>query len=206
MNHGELKTRVTQYLEAGDTTFLANLPQFIRMAEDEIYRKVDIGDLSRTEPFTFPIGQELVNLSSDFLSLNYLSVTVGAERRMMLVKDQAFLREFSTPGETGVPRFFTVYSESQIMIAPPADATYTGEISYLFNPTSLADLPDDGTTWLSRNAEQALLFGTMVQGYVYLKGDQDVISAYQDKYMAAVTQLEQIIEDNNKRDTFRRPS
>ncbi len=80
------------------------------------------------------------------------------------------------------------------------------ELHYFYIPTSLASMDDNGTTWLSENAENAMLFGTIMQGYIYLKGDQDVIAMYKAQYDAAISDLVVIAEGRVQKDTFKEPN
>jgi hypothetical protein len=78
-------------------------------------------------------------------------------------------------------------------------------MNYYYEPPSITTGPDNGSTWISNEGENALLFGTILQGYIYLKGDQDVIKMYQDKFAQAINDLKTIAEGRNRKDTYRRP-
>jgi|SRR6478609_10722842 len=205
MNKGEVVTYCQQYLECSEATFVANIDQFIRMAEDDINRQVQLQELMETSTAVLSVGDQYLSLPNDFLSIYSLAVIVGGEYRMMMSKDHSFMREvYADPTDTGVPRFYAFFNESALILGPPSDQAYTVELNYFFEPTSLADGNDTATSWLSINAEQALLFGTILQGYIYLKGDQDVIAAYTNQYQAALAALKIIAEGRNRKDSYRK--
>lgn len=205
MNKLQVKTYVQQYLECEESTFVANIDQFIRMAEDDINRQVQLQELMETSTAALNIGDQFLALPDDFLSIYSLAVIVNGEYRMMLSKDHSYIREvYADPTDTGVPRFYAFFDEGALMLGPPPDQNYSVELNYFFEPASLAAGGDTSTTWLSVNGEQALLFGTILQGYIYLKGDQDVIQSYTNQYQAAIASLKIIAEGRNRKDSYRK--
>lgn len=206
MNYGQLRTAVQQYLECTEATFNANFPQFVRLCEEDVYRQIQLPDLIVTSLSNVVSGNQYVPLPDDFLSPYYLAVQLPTgEWQMMLSKDHSFIREcYPVVSLTGVPRFFAVFDESAMIIGPTPDANYPIELNYFNFPPSLSAGADAGTTWLSENAENALLFGTIVQGYTYLKGDQDIIKQYTDQYTSALSQLKVIAEGRDRKDSYRK--
>jgi hypothetical protein len=61
---------------------------------------------------------------------------------------------------------------------------------------------DTGTSWLGENAETALLYGSLVEAYTYLKGDADMQQLYTTRYNEAMAQLFGI-DIRSKRDDYR---
>lgn len=206
MNKGQLVELVQQYLESSETSFVDNIDRFIRAAEEDIFRQVQLPDLMQTSTTQFIAGNLFLPLPSDFLAPYSVGVWVDGAIQMMTSKDHSFIREVFGDGGTGVPRYYAVYNDSNFMIGPTPDDAYTVEMNYFYEPASLADGDDDDTSWLSINAENALLFGTIIQGYIYLKGDQDVAQQYQAQYDTALSALKVLAEGRNRKDTYRRPN
>ena len=205
MNYGELKTLVQEYLECEEATFVANIDQFVKLAEEDIFRQVQLQDLMETSTATLTVGDQYLALPTDFLSIYSLAVIVSGSYQMLLSKDHSFMREvYSDTSVTGVPRFYAFFDEATLMLGPVPGSGYTVELNYFYEPASLSAGADSGTTWLSENAEQALLFGTVLQGYIYLKGDQDVIAGYQNQYQSALAALKIIAEGRNRKDSYRK--
>ena len=46
-----------------------------------------------------------------------------------------------------------------------------------------------GTSWLGDNFDTVLLYGALVEAYMFMKGDQDMLTAYTQKYNEALTLL-----------------
>lgn len=206
MNYGELKTLVQQYLECEETTFNTNIGMFTRLAEEDIYRLVQIPDLVQTSTSNCINGTPYIPLPADFLSQYYMAIiNSDGMYKMLLSKDHTFIREtYPNPSDIGEPRFFAVFNENAMILGPTPDQDYKIELNYFYFPPSLSDGGDAGITWLSENAEQCILFGTIIQGYIYLKGDQDVMKGYQDRYQSALAELKVIAEGRDRKDSYRK--
>jgi hypothetical protein len=206
MTKEELVDLVKQFLESDETTFVDNIDQFIRLCEDEIYREVQLPDLRKlnSPAITTTASTRYINIPDDYLSAYYMAVLDSGQYYPLLSKDESFMREvYGSTTATGRPRFFAQLDDAQFILGPTPDAVYTVELEYFYKPDSLADGSDTGTTWLSEKAEGALLYGTILQGYIYLKGEQDVIASYKDKYAQAVADLKLIAEGRDRKDSFR---
>ena len=55
--------------------------------------------------------------------------------------------------------------------------------SYFYNPASITSGSDSGTTWLSENAELSMLYGSLLECYTYMKGEPDLISLYNSRFI-----------------------
>jgi hypothetical protein len=204
MNKGQLVALVQEYLESSETSFVANIDRFIRNAEEDIFRQVQLPDLMQTSTTQFIPGDIFLTLPADFLAPYSVGVWVDGRIEMMLSKDHSFIREVFGGEPQGIPRYYAVYNDSTFMIGPTPDEDYLVEMNYFYEPASLADGSDTDTSWLSINAENALLFGTIIQGYIYLKGDQDVAQQYLAQYETALAALKILAEGRNRKDTYRK--
>ena len=62
---------------------------------------------------------------------------------------------------------------------------------------------DAGTSWLGDNFDSVLLYGSLLEAYTFMKGEQDVIAAYQKRYDEAMAMLKQLGEGKNRQDMYR---
>ena len=89
------------------------------------------------------------------------------------------------------------------MIAPTPNASYTGELHYYYRPQSLTAGADSGTTWLSINAEIALLYASLIEAYTFMKGEQDMMVLYNQKFQEALVGIKMLGEAKEVTDEFR---
>jgi len=200
MNYTELSTAIQDFAENYEATFLTHIPDFVRQAEEGILRAVRIPELRKVVTNAATSGSPYYARPSDFLSPISMSVADGTGDYVILrQKDATFIREAypSPTTDTGVPKFYGVYSgdvfsggsetdSGDFILGPTPDSNYSITLEYYYDPVSIVT---SSTSWLGDNAETALLYGSLLHAYVFMKGDQDVMSAYKAAYDAALADL-----------------
>ena len=78
------------------------------------------------------------------------------------------------------------------------------ELHYYYRPASLTAGADGGTTWLSENAPNALLYGSLVEAYIYMKGEQDIMQMYEKQFGEALARIKDLAEARENSDAYRR--
>jgi len=208
MTYAELTQAIQDYLESYEPTLVANIPNFVRQTEERIYRSVMIPELRKNVTGSIASGSKYVARPTDFLSVFSLAVIDADGNYTYLIdKDVNFMREaYPNPSTTGLPKYYAqfdgdgpVSTYGTFIVGPSANATYTIELHYFYEPPSIVDT---GTSWLGDNAETALLYGCLVEAYTYLKGDADLMGIYQKRYMDALANLG-MIDVRSKRDDYR---
>jgi hypothetical protein len=208
MTYAELTQAIQDYLESYEPTLVDNIPNFVRQTEERIYRSVMIPELRKNVTGTVASGSQYVARPTDFLSVFSLAVIDADGNYTYLIdKDVNFMREaYPNPTTTGLPKYYAqfdgdgpVSTYGTFIVGPSANATYTIELHYFYEPPSIVDT---GTSWLGDNAETALLYGCLVEAYTYLKGDADLMGTYQKRYMDALSNLG-MIDVRSKRDDYR---
>lgn len=77
------------------------------------------------------------------------------------------------------------------------------ELHYYYRPASLTAGADNEYTWLSKNATNALLYGSLIEAYIYMKGEQDVISMYDGRFQESLSRLKDLAEARENDDAYR---
>jgi len=60
-----------------------------------------------------------------------------------------------------------------------------------------------GTSWLGDNYDPVLLYGAMREAMLFMKGEQDLVKYYEDKYMEAMSQLNRLGTGLERGDAYR---
>jgi hypothetical protein len=199
-----LKQAIQDYTENTETTFVNNLSRFIQNAEERLYRTLQIPSLRRVVDSTLVNGQRFLNKPADFQYIYSIAVKeADGDYVFLLDKDSNFLREaFPNTSTTGFPQYYANHSDEHFMLAPTPNSTYAVQLHYAHDPTSITT-SSDGTSWLGTNAEVPLLYGSLIEANIFMKGDADVTQMYENKYQEAIALLAQQTEGRLKRDSYR---
>ena len=186
-----LKTAIEDYTENTETTFVNNLSLFIRAAEERILKNVQLSFFRKNVTANFSASDQFLAIPSDFLAPFSLSFTDSSSNKNFLdFKDVNYLQEFTpNPATTGTPRYYAVFDVSNFIIAPTPASALAVELHYYYRPGSLTAGGDSGTTWLSENAELALLYGSLYEAYTFMKGEADVLQNYNNRFIESITAL-----------------
>ena len=200
-----LKTAIQNYTDNTETTFVATLDNFIKTVEDRILTSVDLEYFRKNATASMTSSNQYLAVPSDFLSSFSISIINSSSKEFLLQKDVNFVQEFNpNSSTTGTPRYYARFDNSNFIVAPTPDANYVTEVHYYYRPTSLTAGSDSGTTWLSENAENALLYGSLVECYTYMKGEQDVMAMYEKRFAESLSRLKDFGEARENADAFRR--
>ena len=209
MNYAALVSAVSSYTENTFPTVDMNV--FITQAEKRIYNAVQIPSLRKNVTGSTTASNKYLQCPTDFLStfsLAAINPTTGAYT-FLLNKDVNFIREaYPKPTSTGAPKYYAIFgprsdneAELTFILGPTPDAVYSTELHYFYYPTSITASPY--TSWLGDNYDPALLYGTLVEAYTYMKGEQDMVLLYNTKFGEALTQLKRLGDGLERQDAYR---
>ena len=126
----------------------------------------------------------------------------------LLDKDVNFIREvYPNPASTAEPKYYAIFgpqsanvNELSFILGPTPDQTYKVELHYYYYPESIVTA---GTSWLGENFDSALLYGSLVEAYTFMKGEQDMMVLYDTKYKEAMALLKNLGDGKQRMDTYR---
>jgi hypothetical protein len=201
----ELQQAIQDYTENNETTFVNNLPVFIRLAEERILKSVQLNLFQKNVSGTMSSGVQYLTCPTDFLAPMSLSFTNSDSNEVFLLfKDLDYVQTYTpNPTTTGAPIYYAQFDVDNFLLGPTPNANYTTVLHYLYRPNSLTAGASSGTTWLSENAEIALLYGSLIEAYVFMKGEQDVLSAYNARFGEALSRLKNFGEALEVSDEYR---
>jgi hypothetical protein len=204
MTYGELKQAIQDYTENDETTFVNNLPLFIRLAEERILKSVQLNLFQKNQFGTMTTGNQYLAAPSDFLAPFSLSIDVSGDAEFLLFKDLDFVQTYTPdPTTTGQPKYYAQFDVDNFILAPTPNANYTVDIHYLYRPASVTAGADSGTSWLSTNAEIALLYASLIEAYTFMKGDPNLMQMYNQRYMEGISRLKNLGEAQETIDEYR---
>ncbi len=209
MNYTQLKAAIIAYTENQDAAFEAEVPVFVKQTEQRVYNSVQFPSLRKNVTGSTTLNNKYLACPNDFLAPYSLAVidATGAYE-YLLNKDVNFIRQaYPTPTSTGLPKYYALFgtqtndpNELSFILGPTPAASYGVELHYFYYPESIVDA---GTSWLGDNFDSVLLYGSLVEAYTYMKGEQDMLTLYNQKFMEALALAKRLGDGMERQDAYR---
>tara|TARA_R110000796_G_C14492258_1_gene427896 strand:+ start:492 stop:1145 length:654 start_codon:yes stop_codon:yes gene_type:complete len=204
--YDQLKAAIQAYTDNDETTFIANLPTFIKMAEERILKSVQLSLFRKNSTAVTTANYKYLPVPSDYLAPFSLSMEgTNGDKAFVEFKDPSFVQTYTPDSTTsGAPKYYAVFDLNYFILGPTPDVGYTAELHYFYRPVSITDsAAGTDTTWLSKNAELTLLYGSLVEAYLFMKGEQDMMAYYDKRFTESLTGLKLLGEAKEPTDEYR---
>jgi len=202
LNYAQLVVQIQDYTENTFTT--TDINNFIQQAEQRIYNTVQLPALRKNVTGTLSIGNKYLTMPTDWLATFSLAViSTSNEYLYLLNKDVNFIRQSFPDTDSdfyGEPQYYAVFDNATFIVGPTPDANYSAELHYFYYPESIVTA---GTSWVGTNFSSALLYGSLLEAYTYMKGEKDVLDNYRNRYDEAMLLLKQLGDGKNRQDSYR---
>jgi len=214
MNYAALSAAIQAYTENTEADFVANIPVFVTQAEQRIYNSVQFPSIRKNVTGVTTLNNKYLQCPLDFLAVYSMAVIDAAgSYEYLLNKDVNFIRQaYPVPTDTGIPRYYalfgpavsgsTISDELSFILGPTPDSTYSVELHYYYYPESIT-VAADGQTWLGDNFDTVLLYASLVEAYTYMKGEADMMTLYNQKFMEALALAKRLGDGMERQDAYR---
>lgn len=201
MNYTTLSTAIQDYCENQESSFVANIPTFVQLAEQRIYNSVQVLSERKNSLGNMTTGNPYLTLPADWLATFSVAVISSNVYYFLLNKDVEFIREaYTNPTVLAMPTHYAQFDKDTLILGPTPDVNYVVELHYFGYPTSIVTA---NTSWLGDNFDNVLLYGSLREAYLYMKGEPDIIAEYEKKYQEGLMLLKNLAEGKNRMDTYR---
>jgi len=210
MNYTELVNAIASYTENQFAT--ADMNTFITQAEQRIYNTIQFPSLRKNVTGTTSANNQYLTCPTDFLSAYSIAVypVGGGAYSYLLNKDVNFIREaYPDPAYVGIPKYYalfgpdyTIPTDLTFILGPTPDIAYKVELHYFFYPESIT-VAANGTTWLGEHFDTVLLYGSLVEAYTFMKGEDDMMKLYDGKYKEALLLAKRLGDGLERSDAYR---
>jgi hypothetical protein len=170
MTYDSLTSSVLQYLERSDVAVVNAIPTFITLCEFEIAQNIKTLGQMEVVDSTMNIGNPVIPKPARWRKTTSMTLSVSGQKQPMLVRKLEYLNAYAQDvTATGVPLYYADYDYEHWFVAPTPNQAYAFEaLCYTrLQPLSSANQ----TNWLTQNAPNAMLFGTLKQTAPFLKND-----------------------------------
>jgi hypothetical protein len=198
-----LKTAIQDYTDNSESTFVSQLSRFIINTEERILKECQLDVFRKNVSGTLTDSTKFLTKPTDFLAPFSLSVINSSNNEFLLYKHVTFVQDYTpNPATEGVPLYYGDWNDESFIVAPTPSSSLSVELHYFYRPTSIT-ATSDGASWLGTNAELAMLYGALVEAYIFMKGEQDIMSAYETRFQESLRWLKNLGEAKQTRDEYR---
>jgi hypothetical protein len=203
--YAQLQTAIQDYTENSETSFVSNLSTFITQAEERILKSVQLSLFRKNVSGGMTNANRFLACPSDYLAPFSLSfVDASSDHVFLDFKDPDYVQSFNPDATTvGLPRYYAVFDVDNFILGPTPNAAYDVELHYFYRPASLTAGASGGTTWLSENASIALLYGSLIEAYIFMKGEPDMMALYEKRFAEAISGMKMLGEAKEVTDEYR---
>lgn len=209
MNYTQLSSAIQAYTENTEADFVANIPVFVKQAEQRIYNSVQFPSLRKNMTGTVSSTTPYLSAPNDYLATYSLAVVdADGNYEYLLNKDVNFIRQaYPSASDTGLPKYYALFgaqtnapNELSFILGPKPDANYEVELHFYYYPESIVTADE---TWLGDNFDSVLLYGSLVEAYTYMKGEADMMGLYNQKYQEALGLAKRLGDGMERQDAYR---
>ena len=186
MTYDSLNSTVLQYLERQDQAVVNAIPTFITLCEFEIAQEIKtLGQLSVVTS-TMSASNPVLQKPARWRKTVSMTINGTSGATPVLLRKFEYLKTYWPDAtQTGLPEFYSDIDYDHWYFAPTPDQAYSFEVLYYERIQPLSS--DNQTNWLTQNAPNAMLYGTLLQAMPFLKNDARAI--FQQKYSEAINAL-----------------
>jgi len=203
MNYSELLSNVRDYAEVGSEVLTDSLINtFLVNVENKVQRELDLDAFRKFQFSSFTIGSPFITMPDDFAFERGVQIKdqITGDRTWLEQKDTTFIDEYNVDrSDTGTPKYYANWDQNTLIVAPTPNAAFEIELWYNKTPDRLSST--NTTTYLSNNAPEVLIYGTVVEAFSYLK-NPTYVQLYDQKYAQAVQFLAQTQMGRKRRDEY----
>jgi hypothetical protein len=186
MTYDSLNTMVLQYLERSDAAVVEAIPTFITLAEFEIAQQIKTLGQLQVVTSTMTASNPVIQKPARWRKTVSMQVSLNGAKSPVLLRKYEYLKSYTpNAATTGLPLYYADYDYDHWLIAPTPDQAYSFEVLYYERIAPLSSA--NQTNWITQNAPNAMLFGTLLQAMPFLKNDARQI--FQQKYQEAIAAL-----------------
>jgi len=136
------------------------------------------------------------------------SVVFQGDYLYLLNKDVNFMREaYPLTAQLSEPRHYAIFgprsddvNELTFIVGPTPSAAYNAELHYYYYPESIVTA---NTTWLGDNFDSVLLYGTICEALMYMKGEADMVNLANQRYGQAIALYKNLADGKQRADAYR---
>jgi hypothetical protein len=170
MTYDSLTSTVLQYLERRDAAVVEAIPTFITLCEFEIAQYIKTLGQMEVVDANMNIGNPVIAKPARWRKTVSMTLSNSGSKQPILLRKLEYLNAYAQDvTATGIPLYYADYDFEHWIVAPTPNQAYAFEALCYTRLQPLSSAYQ--TNWLTQNAPNAMLFGTLKQTAPFLKND-----------------------------------
>lgn len=182
MTYDSLVADVITYSERNDAGFIAQIPRLIMMTEQNIASQIKTLMQLVVVDTTLTTGDAVLEKPVRWRK----TISMKVNGAPIVQRSMDYITQYQSESDNGLPLYYAEYDYDHWALAPVPDSNYPVEIIYYSRIQPLDQQNQENL--LTREAPQALLYGTLLQAQGYLKS-LDKIPVWKQYYDDAISAL-----------------
>jgi len=182
MTYDSLVEDVIRYCERNDASFVDQIPRLIMLTEQSIAAEIKTLMQLNVVNTTLTVNNPVLQKPARWRK----TISMKVNGQPILNRSMDYVTQFQTESSPGQPLYYGDYDYDHWALAPIPNSAYTVEMIY-YSRIQPLDI-ENQENLLTREAPQALLFGTLLQTQGYLK-NTDKLTVWKGYYDAAIAAL-----------------
>lgn len=182
MTYDSLVEDVITYSERNDESFVSQIPRLIMLTEQSIAAEIKTLMQLNVVNTTLSAGNPVLQKPARWRKTTSMKIN----GQPVLNRSMDYVTQYQTEADNGQPLYYGDYDYDHWALAPIPDSAYTLQIIY-FSRIQPLDF-ENQENLLTREAPQALLYGTLLQAQGFLKS-LDKIPVWKSYYSDAIAAL-----------------
>ena len=186
-NYTYLVNDIIEASENDGTEFVSYIPKMVNRVEERLTKTLDDYGLVTATSVSLPTNQNLLTLPTGTLIIKNIHIKDEGTKIALLQRTDEFINDYwPVSASTGTPKYYARKTNSQILFAPTASATYGGELVYVVKPSALTSANQNN--YFSDYCYDALFYGCMIEAANFMK-NYSITQVYDQQYLNSVNQL-----------------
>ena len=182
MTYDSLVEDVIKYSERDDTSFVSQIPRLIMLTEQSIAAQIKTLMQLNVVNTTLTVNDPVIEKPARWRK----TVSMKINGQPVLNRSMDYVTQFQTESDNGQPLYYGDYDYDHWAVAPTPNSAYPLQIIY-YSRIQPLDITNQENL-LTREAPQALLFGTLLQAQGFIK-NADKLAMWKGYYDEAIAAL-----------------
>lgn len=172
-DYATLVSALQEVMEDDGAEFAAYIPTAIDLAEERLFRELDLYDLEQTATGNLTPDSNTLSKPSGYRVGHNFVITVSGNKRTLKKRKKDYLEDYwPDSADTDVPKYYADNTQTQFILAPTPDQDYVYSIRYTSQPTKLS--VSATTNYFTTHCKDLLYHAAAIEMLKFMKAGSQI--------------------------------